>query len=198
VCEVQSDKATVEITSRFGGVVAKLYCKEGEIVKVWSLRSMLQVFFAVFNYLNCCLLLIKKKKKVGSTLIDVHSTDAAALATYGSSSPAAAAPVAAAAPTAAPIAAAVAPASPSSSSSSSSSGNVTQFKLADIGEGIAEVEVMKWFIKEGDFIKAFDRVCEVQSDKATVEITSRFEGRISKVHYNNGDIVKVKPSQTLF
>jgi 2-oxoisovalerate dehydrogenase E2 component (dihydrolipoyl transacylase) len=137
----------------------------------------------------------KKKKKVGSTLIDVHSTDAAALATYGSSSPAAAAPVAAAAPTAAPIAAAVAPVSPSSSSSS---GNVTQFKLADIGEGIAEVEVMKWFIKEGDFIKTFDRVCEVQSDKATVEITSRFEGRISKVHYNNGDIVKVKPSQTLF
>lgn len=39
------------------------------------------------------------------------------------------------------------------------------FKLADIGEGIAEVEVLQWFIKEGDQIKQFQNVCEVQSDK---------------------------------
>ena len=40
-------------------------------------------------------------------------------------------------------------------------------------------------------IKAFDRVCEVQSDKATVEITSRFDGIISKVYHKEGEIVKV-------
>lgn len=65
------------------------------------------------------------------------------------------------------------------------------FVLADIGEGIAEVELMQWFVKQGDKIKAFDKICEVQSDKATVEITSRFDGTVVVVHHKEGDIVKV-------
>lgn len=46
--------------------------------------------------------------------------------------------------------------------------------------------------QEGDVIRSFDRVCEVQSDKATVEITSRYDGVISKVYHAEGDIVKVQ------
>ena len=45
--------------------------------------------------------------------------------------------------------------------------------------------------QEGDAIKTFDRLCEVQSDKATVEITSRYEGIVAKVYSKEGDIVKV-------
>ena len=66
-----------------------------------------------------------------------------------------------------------------------------EFKLADIGEGIAEVEVMQWFIKEGDTIEQFQNICEVQSDKATVEITSRYDGVITKVHYEVGELAQV-------
>lgn len=65
------------------------------------------------------------------------------------------------------------------------------FLLADIGEGIAEVELMTWYVKVGDKVKAFDKICEVQSDKATVEITSRYDGLVTAVHHNVGDIVKV-------
>jgi pyruvate/2-oxoglutarate dehydrogenase complex dihydrolipoamide acyltransferase (E2) component len=66
-----------------------------------------------------------------------------------------------------------------------------EFLLADIGEGISEVEIMQWFIKAGDHLKEFDRVCEVQSDKATVEITSRFEGTVKELCYKAGQIAYV-------
>ncbi|RLN94047.1 hypothetical protein BBJ28_00019015 [Nothophytophthora sp. Chile5] len=65
------------------------------------------------------------------------------------------------------------------------------FKLADIGEGIAEVEVLQWFVKAGDTVQQFQNVCEVQSDKATVEITSRYDGVVAKVHYDVGAMAKV-------
>ncbi|KDO30997.1 hypothetical protein SPRG_04185 [Saprolegnia parasitica CBS 223.65] len=65
------------------------------------------------------------------------------------------------------------------------------FKLSDIGEGIAEVEVLQWFVKPGDKIAQFQNLVEVQSDKATVEITSRFDGTITKLHYEPGQMAKV-------
>ena len=41
-------------------------------------------------------------------------------------------------------------------------------------------------------MKSFDRICEVQSDKATVEITSRYDGIITTVYHEEGSIVKVR------
>lgn len=64
----------------------------------------------------------------------------------------------------------------------------------DIGEGIAEVEVLKWFIQPGSVIHQFDKVCEVQSDKATVEISSRYDGIVKSINYKAGDMVPVGSS----
>lgn len=68
---------------------------------------------------------------------------------------------------------------------------VVQFKLTDVGEGIAECELIRWYVKEGDRIKQFDKVCEVQSDKANVEITSRYDGVVKKLYAEKGQLVKV-------
>ncbi|KAJ1665740.1 hypothetical protein EV178_002875 [Coemansia sp. RSA 1646] len=65
------------------------------------------------------------------------------------------------------------------------------YNLADIGEGITECEIIQWFVKPGDKVAQFDKICEVASDKATVEITSRYDGTIKKIHYNDNDIALV-------
>ena len=65
------------------------------------------------------------------------------------------------------------------------------FVLADIGEGIAEVELLQWFVSEGDSVHQFDNICEVQSDKATVEISSRYDGVVKNLHFTVGDMVQV-------
>lgn len=71
------------------------------------------------------------------------------------------------------------------------SGAVVDVPLAQTGEGIAECELLKWFVEEGDHVEEFQRLCEVQSDKATIEITSRFKGKILQILFLPGDIVKV-------
>lgn len=65
------------------------------------------------------------------------------------------------------------------------------FPLAQTGEGISECELMQWFVREGDVVDEFQPICEVQSDKAAIEITSRYAGTIVKVHHAQGDVVKV-------
>ena len=45
-----------------------------------------------------------------------------------------------------------------------------EFGLPDIGEGIHEGEIVKWFVKAGDTIEEDDVLAEVQNDKSVVEI----------------------------
>lgn len=45
---------------------------------------------------------------------------------------------------------------------------------------------------EGDNIQEFDKLAEVQSDKASIEITSRYTGVVRKLHHQKGDVVKVR------
>ncbi|KAI9800100.1 MAG: hypothetical protein M1825_004282 [Sarcosagium campestre] len=68
---------------------------------------------------------------------------------------------------------------------------VKPFLLADIGEGIRECEVIQWFVEPDARVEQFQKLCEVQSDKASVEITSRFDGVIKKLHYDAGDMAIV-------
>jgi 2-oxoisovalerate dehydrogenase E2 component (dihydrolipoyl transacylase) len=57
--------------------------------------------------------------------------------------------------------------------------------------GIVECEVIQWFVEPGARVEEFSPLCEVQSDKASVEITSRFSGVVKKLHYEAGEMAKV-------
>jgi len=65
------------------------------------------------------------------------------------------------------------------------------FKLPDLGEGIAEVEVVTWLVQEGDVVSEDQPVAEVQTDKALVEISSPKAGRVHRLCGEGGVIVPV-------
>ena len=66
-----------------------------------------------------------------------------------------------------------------------------EFRLPDIGEGIHEGEIVKWFVKAGDEVKEDDVLCEVQNDKAVVEIPSPVEGKVEEVLVAEGTVAVV-------
>jgi pyruvate dehydrogenase E2 component (dihydrolipoamide acetyltransferase) len=66
-----------------------------------------------------------------------------------------------------------------------------QFKMPDIGEGIHEGEIVKWFVKPGDKIAEDDVLCEIQNDKAVVEIPSPVEGTVLEVLVGEGTVATV-------
>jgi len=66
-----------------------------------------------------------------------------------------------------------------------------EFRLPDIGEGVADGEVVQWFVKEGDTIQEDQPLVSVLTDKANVEIPSPKTGRIAKLHATVGEKVKV-------
>lgn len=66
-----------------------------------------------------------------------------------------------------------------------------QFRLPDIGEGIHEGEIVKWFVKPGDKVQEDDVLCEVQNDKAVVEIPSPVEGTVEEVLVEEGTVAIV-------
>ncbi|MBL9078520.1 MAG: 2-oxo acid dehydrogenase subunit E2 [Planctomycetes bacterium] len=66
-----------------------------------------------------------------------------------------------------------------------------EFKLPDIGEGIAEGEIVSWKVKAGQAVKEEDEFVEVMTDKATVTITVPFTGVIAELRCKEGDVVPV-------
>jgi len=66
-----------------------------------------------------------------------------------------------------------------------------QFKLPELGEGVHEGELVKWRVKPGDMVKYDQPLCEIMTDKATVEIPSAFQGKVAEVLAKEGEVVKV-------
>ncbi|MDW0111921.1 dihydrolipoamide acetyltransferase family protein [Sporosarcina saromensis] len=66
-----------------------------------------------------------------------------------------------------------------------------EFRLPDIGEGIHEGEVVKWFVAKGDKINEDDTLLEIQNDKAVVEIPSPVTGTVEEILVGEGKVAVV-------
>ncbi|MBM7711687.1 dihydrolipoyllysine-residue acetyltransferase [Enterococcus xiangfangensis] len=83
------------------------------------------------------------------------------------------------------------PAKPAAEPAAGNGGGVYQFKLPDIGEGIAEGEIVKWFVKAGDTINEDDTLLEVQNDKSVEEIPSPVTGTVKNIIVTEGTVANV-------
>lgn len=64
-------------------------------------------------------------------------------------------------------------------------------KMPDIGEGIAEVEVVQWHVKEGDNVSEDQVLAEVMTDKATIEVPSPVHGKVVSLGGKVGELMAV-------
>jgi pyruvate dehydrogenase E2 component (dihydrolipoamide acetyltransferase) len=66
-----------------------------------------------------------------------------------------------------------------------------EFKLPDIGEGISEVELLQWYVQEGDVVQEDQNLAEIETDKAVADLPSPYAGMIQRLHHRVGDRIPV-------
>jgi len=66
-----------------------------------------------------------------------------------------------------------------------------EFKLPDIGEGIAEAEIVAWHVKVGDAVDEDQQLADMMTDKATVEMESPVAGKVLEVAGEVGDMIPI-------
>jgi len=64
-------------------------------------------------------------------------------------------------------------------------------KLPDVGEGVAEAELVEWHVKVGDVVREDDLLAAVMTDKATVEIPSSRAGKVIAINGEVGEKIAV-------
>lgn len=148
ILEVETDKATLEMTTKAGGFVKKIFVSEGATIPVGELVCI-----------------------VGEENEQIDSAVAAP-----------------AAPAAAPAAAA-ASAAPAGGQDLPADAKVV--RLQKLGQTMEEGTVVTALVKDGDNVKRGDVVFEIETDKATLEMTSNFEGVVKAMLVAEGDVIAV-------
>ncbi|MFY1678011.1 dihydrolipoamide acetyltransferase family protein [Streptomyces sp. WMMC905] len=70
-------------------------------------------------------------------------------------------------------------------------GNVREFRMPDVGEGLTEAEILKWYVRPGDTVTDGQAVCEVETAKAAVELPIPFDGVVGELRFPEGTTVDV-------
>ncbi|MEV0370337.1 dihydrolipoamide acetyltransferase family protein [Streptomyces sp. NPDC050636] len=66
-----------------------------------------------------------------------------------------------------------------------------EFKMPDVGEGLTEGEILKWYVQPGDTVTDGQVVCEVETAKAAVELPIPYDGVVHEVNFGEGETVDV-------
>ncbi|MFJ2925181.1 dihydrolipoamide acetyltransferase family protein [Streptomyces massasporeus] len=72
--------------------------------------------------------------------------------------------------------------------------SVREFKMPDVGEGLTEAEILKWYVQPGDTVTDGQVVCEVETAKAAVELPIPYDGVVRDLHFPEGTTVDVGTS----
>jgi len=70
-------------------------------------------------------------------------------------------------------------------------GEIKQFRLPDLGEGLTEGDLIKWTVAVGDTVAVNDTIAEVETVKAAVELPSPWAGVVTGLHAAEGETVPV-------
>lgn len=73
-----------------------------------------------------------------------------------------------------------------------------ELKLPELGEGVHEGELIKWKVAVGDVVKDDQVLCEIMTDKATMELPSPFSGKVMTLNAKEGEVVKVGQVMLVF
>jgi 2-oxoglutarate dehydrogenase E2 component (dihydrolipoamide succinyltransferase) len=148
IAELESDKATFELTAEKAGVLTTLVA-EGDTLPI------------------------------GASVAKIDE---------GTAAPAAAAPAPAAQPVVAESAPAAAVAAPAPAPAAT--GGSIEIKVPPVGESITEVTLSRWIKKDGDQVAMDEAIAELESDKATFELTAEQAGTL-KTLANEGDVLAI-------
>ena len=156
LCELETDKVTVEVPATSAGVLSEIVAQEGDTVGVDALLATID-----------------------------EGTGAVA-----AQKPAAAAPAEGQEQAAAPAAKGEASAPAPAASSSSGSGAAVDVMVPALGESVTEATVATWFKKVGDTVAQDEMLCELETDKVSVDVPAPAAGVLSEILAKEGDVVQ--------
>ncbi len=158
LCELETDKVTVEVPAPAAGVLKEILAPEGTTVQV------------------------------GAPLALIEEAEAAGEAPAHSPAPAAAAPADEAAP--APAAEAAETAAPAGQGAAGE-GEVVTVTVPTLGESVTEATVAGWFRKEGETVGRDEVLCELETDKVSLEVPAPAAGTLARILAPEGTTVEV-------
>ena len=158
LCELETDKVTVEVPSPVAGVLSDIVAAEGETVGVDALLGN-----------------ISESGNAGPEETKPRSenakkTDAEEPPNGGPSSGG--------------------PSSSGSDTAAKGSGETVKVMVPALGESVTEATIATWFKKEGDSVEADEMLCELETDKVSVEVPAPAAGVLSRILKGEGETVE--------